>query len=117
VLTIELSPAPKETISQLNMPVLNFNSTAYAQIDQGGSGAGASKNFTGPRYTVNRLSTATAASGRILQLNSFAVNSTYAVSFHAPAVKCSDLPDDQRDSFTKNISAIMDCDIHEAVAR
>jgi hypothetical protein len=66
-LIIELSPTPKETISQKNMPVLNFNSDQYAQIVQGGSGAGTSKLFGGPRYTVNRLSSATAASGRLLQ--------------------------------------------------
>jgi hypothetical protein len=110
-LTIELSPAPKETILQRNMPVLNFNNDQYAQIEQGGSGAGSTKLFGGPRYLVNRLSTATAASGGLLQFDSPGANSSYAVNFHAPALQCDDVPDNQRDVFTKNISAIMGCDI------
>ncbi|KIW03075.1 uncharacterized protein PV09_05721 [Verruconis gallopava] len=112
-LTIELSPVPVETQQQMNIPVLNFNTGEYAQIAQGGSGAGQSKNFDGARYKVSRISSAAAFSGRLQQFSRPAANSTFAVTFHGPALQCQNLADDLAATFTTNISHILGCDITE----
>jgi hypothetical protein len=113
-LTIELSPIPVETVVQENLPVLNFNTGAYAQIVQSGSGAGTTKLFGGPQYIVDRLLSATAFSGDLLPFRAYEPNSSCSVGFHAPALQCRELEDDLRDQFTRSISTLLDCDITKA---
>lgn len=110
-LTIELSPLSSETVSQRNMPVLDFNNTQYAQVVQVGSGAGFTKVYGGPQYNLNRVTSAAVSSGRLLQFDAPSPNSTYIIGFQAPALQCSNVPNDQRDVFTQNISTALDCTI------
>ncbi|KAH8816636.1 hypothetical protein F5884DRAFT_663758 [Xylogone sp. PMI_703] len=103
-LSVELAqqfPIPTADIFVPNVDFLslNFASVILAQ------GLGVSWLYSGPQFAVRKVVVATAAQGQILPIHPVAPNSSWALEFAGPSLKCNSIQGQQHEDIIKNINS------------
>lgn len=94
---------PQET-SQI--PGARFDSFSYMapMISDFTSGPPSFYEYYGPSQALRRLVTAVSTQGSVLPVESPGLNASYATAFDAPAIRCSELPQDEQLVIQRNLA-------------
>lgn len=113
-LTVQLSPDPFIDHVNTVMPIPNFNTSEYAQIKTVSDDSNFDfiyNAFQAPRYGIQRIANAVASTGAILKLPALEPNSSYSLSFPAPALQCNPISDSARDEVLDKLSDMLGCNV------
>jgi hypothetical protein len=94
---------PQET-SQV--PGARFDSFSYMapMISDFNSGPPSFYEYYGPSQALRRLVTAVSTQGLVLPIDSPGLNASYTTTFDAPAIRCSELPQDEQVVIQRNLA-------------
>jgi hypothetical protein len=94
---------PQETIQ---VPGARFDSFSYMapMISDFNSGPPSFYEYYGPSQALRRLVTAVSTQGSVLPIDSPGVNASYKTTFDAPAIRCSELPQDEQVAIQRNLA-------------
>lgn len=106
-LSVHAAPSQRSTTATQTIPMLDWNSNNYAQQYQAsrsgsffGDDGDTNINYNGPQSYFARLATATTIQGTIPALRAPSLNSSYTLSFLAPAISCEIADNALIDEFT-----------------
>lgn len=89
--TLFVLPSARDTLSQANVSSLDMSGSQWSRFAYSVNATPSSPLFfLGPRTIISRLSTATATQGKILDISSPSMNSSYSLQFNGPAIQCQD---------------------------
>jgi len=94
---------PQETIQ---VPGARFDSFSYMgpMISDFNSGPPSFYEYYGPSQALRRLVTAVSTQGSVLPIDSPGINASYRTTFDAPAIRCSELPQDEQVAIQRNLA-------------
>jgi hypothetical protein len=110
-LTVELSPLPLIASEDMRIGVPDFNKNEFAQLNGNGNNGASWNLFNGPRYKLSKAASAVASRGELLSFLAPSPNSSYELTFMAPALQCATVEGAMRNQWISNISKALDCSL------